>query len=187
MNKICVLLFPFQIKFYIWATPNMMRISGKVKHCSSKQPPKATNESLPILAGVAIAIIPKCPFCILAYSSAITLCSGTKMYMHAPDWTSWLSVGLAGLTLLMIVLNYRGKRTIMAALLVIAGSSLIISSELYTGEITMYYTGAVLLLFGVWLNANFYFIYNRWLKPVGQAIGRQLKPFWSITKKKTKV
>ena len=116
--------------------------------------------------GLFIALIPKCPFCILAYSSAITLCSGTKVYMHHPEWTSWISIILAIFTLLMVLFNYRGRRTIYAAILVLLGSSLIVVSELYTGEIQVYYYGVTILLFGVWFNASFMYFYRVWLIPL---------------------
>ncbi|MEM8909357.1 MAG: hypothetical protein AAGD05_16035, partial [Bacteroidota bacterium] len=122
-----------------------MRGFQKAKHCATKNQSTNRREAIPLLVAIFIALIPKCPFCILAYSSAITLCSGSKIYMHHPDWTSWISIGLAALTLLMILMNYRGKRTIVAALLVLIGSSLIMLSELWTGEIKVYYYGAVLL------------------------------------------
>ncbi len=144
----------------------MIRANNSSNHCSSKKNTICKKESLPFLAVVFIALIPKCPFCILAYSSAITLCSGTKVYMHSPAWTSWISIALAAMTLLMILLNYRGQRTIIAASLVIIGSAMIMISELYTGEISIYYCGASILLFGVWFNASFYFFYRKWILPM---------------------
>jgi len=116
--------------------------------------------------GVLIALIPKCPFCILAYSSAITLCSGTTVYMHHPEWTSWISIILAVFTLMMVLVNYRGKRTLFAAFFVLLGSGLIVMCELYTGEIEVYYYGVILLLFGVWLNASFFYFYRVWFLPL---------------------
>lgn len=127
---------------------------------------KKKRSAFPILTGILIAILPKCPFCIAAYSSAIVLCSGTKLYHQAPDWTNFISIGLAVLTLIMILFNYRGKRTWFAASLVILGSLLIIRTELYTGELQEYYIGAFALLMGVWVNASFMFFYRKWMKPI---------------------
>ena len=69
-------------------------------------------------------------------------------------------------TLFFILFNYRGRRTVAAAFLVITGSILIIRTELYTGEITEYYFGVFLLMFGVWVNASFYYFYYKFIKPV---------------------
>lgn len=124
---------------------------------------KKKRSAYPILVGILIAILPKCPFCIAAYSSAIVLCSGTKLYNQTPDWTNYISILLAFVTLLMILLNFRGKRTWFAAGLVVLGSSLIIGTELFTGELTNYYYGAFLLLMGVWVNASFMFFFRKWI------------------------
>ncbi len=117
------------------------------------------------MGGILIALIPKCPFCILAYSSAISLCCSAKV-VYTPEWTSWLSVILAFITLSGIILNYRGKRTWFAALLVVLGSLLIIQAELFTGELGEYYYGAAALLLGVWINGSFlYFFKKAFLSP----------------------
>jgi hypothetical protein len=94
------------------------------------------------------------------------LCSGTKIYNHSPEWTSFISIALAALTLLFILMNYRGRRTVFSALMVLAGSILIIRTELFTGEVIEYYYGVGLLMVGVWVNASFYFFYYRFIKPV---------------------
>lgn len=138
------------------------------KSCRSDFNPKIKKKrsSYPIIIGILIAILPKCPFCIAAYSSAIVLCSGTKLYNQSPDWTNYISILLAFVTLLMVVLNYRGKRTWYAAALVLIGSALIIRTELFTGNLSEYYYGAFLLLLGVWLNASFLFFYRKWIAPL---------------------
>ena len=124
-------------------------------HCPSKNKKRDQKSALPVLGGLLIALLPKCPFCLLAYSSAMTLCNGSKIYLHTPGWTSWISIGLAILTLMMVLLNYRGKRTIVAASLILFGSLFILRSELYTGDILGYYFGAAMLMLGVWVNASF--------------------------------
>ncbi len=121
----------------------------------------ATSSLGSALIGVVIALLPKCHFCILAYSSAITLCSGTKIYNHSPAWTSYISIGLALLTLALILINYKGLRTLFAASLVIIGCLLISYSELKTGEIAFYYGGTFALLFGVWVNGSFYHFFRK--------------------------
>ena len=133
--------------------------------CPSKES-KRTKGSYSILSGILIAFLPKCPYCILAYSSAITMCSGTKLYAHTPSWTSYLLLGLALLTILFILMNYKGKRTLIAAILATLGSFLMLASQFYTFDINHYYIGTSLLLFGVWVNASFVFFYRQWIKPL---------------------
>lgn len=117
-----------------------------------------------VIGAIIIALIPKCPFCILAYSSAITMCSGKTIYDHTPVWTSYISIGLSVFTLAVILFNYKGLKTIVAAGFVVLGSVFLGVSEMQTGSVSFYYTGAVLLMFGVWLNANFMYFYHRYFK-----------------------
>ena len=134
--------------------------------CEAKKAKKERNTLSPLLTGLLIALVPKCPYCILAYSSAISMCSGTKLYMFTPGWVSYIPLGLAFLTLLFIILNYRGKRTIIAASLVGLGSLLMLSCQFYTFNIAHYYFGTTLLIFGVWVNASFRYFYRQWIKPL---------------------
>ncbi len=131
-----------------------------------KHSPSSARTGLTILSGIIIAILPKCPFCVLAYGSALTLCSGAKIYQHAPNWASYISIALAILTLGLILWNYKGRRTLAAAAMIIAGSVLLIDSELRTGELTTYYWGVAFLLIGVWVNGSFRYFYRRFFRPV---------------------
>ncbi len=123
------------------------------------------SDSLTFLGSFIIALLPKCPFCVLAYSSAISMCGSTSGF--TPTWSSWLSVGLALLTLIMILLNYRGTRTLVSAGLVVLGSAMIIEAELFTGELFIYYFGALILMFGVWINGSFLYFLGRWMRKSG--------------------
>jgi len=131
-----------------------MSLTDSTCACPSKKK-KRSQGNYSIFSGILIALIPKCPYCILAYSSAITMCSGTKLYSHTPGWTSYLLLVLAALTLLFILMNYKGKRTIAAASLATTGSLLMLTSQFYTFDINHYYIGTFLLLFGVWVNGSF--------------------------------
>lgn len=126
--------------------------------CPGGKNKKQSNlKKTPFLLGLLIAILPKCPFCILAYSSALTLCNGSNFYMHQSGWTSWISIFLAAFTLAMVLINYRGRRTLAAAGLILLGSALITRAELYTGQLQLYYGGVALLFAGIWANGSFLF------------------------------
>jgi len=133
--------------------------------CPKKKKAERKARPLSVLSGLLIVLLPKCPFCILAFSSAITLCSGAKIYQHAPSWASFISIGLAAVTLLLVLWNYKGMRTLGAAALVLSGSYFIISSELRTGDLAEYYWGAFFLLLGVWMNGSFYYFFRQWVRP----------------------
>lgn len=147
------------------------------KNCPCPSKKEDQKAALPILGGILIAILPKCPFCILAYSSAMTLCNGSKIYHHAPGWASWISIVLAMLTLAMVLLNYRGTRTLIATALILIGSLLIIRSELYTGDVQGYYIGATALILGVWINASFLYVFHKWIKPFSNELITKSKNF----------
>ena len=132
--------------------------------CVVKKIKKEKKSIPPLFTGIIIAIIPKCPYCILAYSSAITMCSGAKLYPQSPGWTSYILLGLATLTLILILRNYRGKRTIAAVALVSIGSLLMLACQFYTFNINHYYIGTFLVLFGVWVNASFRYFLRLWAK-----------------------
>ena len=139
-------------------------------NCSSRQKQKTKKPFFPIITSILIALLPKCPYCILAYSSAITMCRGAKIYSNTPGWTSYFLLALAILTLIFVLFNYKGKRTIIAASLVAIGTFSMLGSQFYTFQITHYYVGTILIFFGVWINANFRFFYRHWIRPAFKKI-----------------
>ena len=132
--------------------------------CPVKKRKEEKKSISPLFTGMLIALIPKCPYCILAYSSAITMCSGAKLYPQSLGWTSYMLLGLAALTLILVLRNYRGKRTIAAAALISAGSLLMLVCQFYTFNINHYYMGTFLVFFGVWVNASFRFFFKLFVK-----------------------
>lgn len=134
--------------------------------CKTRTKKEARNSSLSILGGIGLALLPKCHFCVLAYSSAVTVCGKGTYYDHSPEWTSFISIGLAFITLVFVFINRRGKRTWYAAALVVIGIGLISLSELYTGEKLHYFLGAGILMMGVWINASFLYFFHQYLKPL---------------------
>ena len=129
--------------------------------CKKKKRWNVQSSFISIFGAFFIAILPKCPFCIMAYSSAITMCSGKKLYHSDPTWATYISIGLALFTLVIVLYNYKGTKTIIAAILVIIGSAFILNSEFYSGEMMHYNLGAGILILGVWLNANLMYFIKR--------------------------
>ena len=138
-----------------------MSVTTKSCACPSKKKQSRRRSAFPLLSGLFIALLPKCPWCILAYSSAITMCSGTKFYMPTNSWTTYLPIAFAIITLLLVLTNFRGKRTYLASLLIVLGSALLLHSTFYYGEENAYYLGTFLVLFGVWVNGSFYYFFNK--------------------------
>jgi hypothetical protein len=113
------------------------------------------------LPAVFIAIIPKCPFCILSYTSAITVCSSKGLGGYESNWVSWISIAFAAFTFFITLYNYKGQRTLISCLLILTGSSLIVYSELFTGLLQYYFWGSGVLVLGVWINGSFPFFYRK--------------------------
>lgn len=126
-----------------WATHNKVRIK---------------NPHYPFLSTLLIVLLPKCPFCVMAYTSAITMCSAKSLTEYVPRWASNISISLALVTLLIVAWNYKGRKTIVACLLIIIGSLIIIQSELHSGLLTGYYWGSAMVFAGVWVNGNFSYV-----------------------------
>lgn len=129
------------------------------RKCKSKK----KNNLIPWLPTFAIAILPKCPFCIMAYSGAMSLCSGKMFYPHANSYSSYLIIGLSLFTLIGIALNYKKKRTRVAILIALIGISLLIISQFFLMSNGLYYVGTALLFFGIWYNGSFNFFYRKYL------------------------
>lgn len=123
--------------------------------CPAPDKGRSKKSQYPLLSTLLIALLPKCPFCITAFTSAVTVCSTKPMLEFTLQWTSWISITLGVITLGAVALNFKGRKTMIACLIIIAGILLIARSELVTGQINMYYAGAVLLLTGGWINGNF--------------------------------
>jgi len=99
--------------------------------------------------------------CALAYSTAITMCSG-RTFVHEPDWTSFLSIALALVTLMLVLWNFKGVKTIAAAVIILAGGVIIFNSEIFSGNTTHYYIGCSMVLSGVWLNGSLLHFVKKW-------------------------
>jgi len=115
------------------------------------------------LPGILIAILPKCPFCIMAYSGAVTLCSRNTLYPNAGGFPSYITIGLSLFILGILYINHKGKRTFYS--LLIAGFGvlvLLISQFLYINR-SLYYIAVIILLFGIWYNGSFFYFYKKFI------------------------
>lgn len=109
-----------------------------------------------LYATLLLAILPKCPFCMLAFSSTLVLCGkgedSTVTTVQRHSGTLYLSLLLCGLTLLGILLNYQRRRTLLALIPTVTGMGLIVFSVTLAGGQFLYYTGIILMLTGILFN-----------------------------------
>jgi hypothetical protein len=117
-----------------------------------------------VVAGILLALLPKCPFCYMAFSGTLMLCGNgsgmfTRTFSSLP--TQIFSVTFCLLILLFIILNFRDKRTLYAIALAVVGSAMVIYSTTIAGGLMLYYSGVVMIFFSVWLNASLLYFTNR--------------------------
>ena len=107
------------------------------------------------LPALAVAILPKCPFCIMAYAGAIPLCGGNTVYPNAGNFSLYLTGGFALVVLLGILLNNKGTRTFTAGLIAAVGICCIVTGQLIWISMPLYYLGTGILFFGIWYNGSY--------------------------------
>ncbi len=105
-----------------------------------------------------IAVILKYPFCIMAYSGAITMYGGADMYVNESKWVPYV------LILGMIMLNFCDIRTYCALVLVISGVMLVLLAHRTLLTLTNYHVGILFLLLGIWVNGSFLSIIRKTFK-----------------------
>lgn len=105
-------------------------------------------------SAILIILIPKCPFCIMAYSSAITICGGQDIYMNSNNWVSYIPLALSAMVLVMILLNRKGVRTWFALSIAFLSALLLILSHQLVIPSVFYNVGGIGLLMAAWLNGN---------------------------------
>ena len=123
---------------------------------------KARYSSLSWLPAVLIAILPKCPFCIMAYSGAMSMCSGKMLFPNADTYSGYFIVGISLIVILGILLNFKGPKTWWAVSFALFGSVIIAISQFITLSEHIYYTGVLMLFFGIWLNGSFTHFYHKY-------------------------
>lgn len=147
-----------------------MQADNNLCACPSESKVKIKSAPTTLFSALLIAILPKCPFCLLAYSSAITVCS-TKAMVHTTGWASYISISLSLITLFIVLFNYKGKRTIAAASVILFGTLIISYSELFSGQVYHYYIGCALLLLGAWANGSFLFFVKLLKSTIKKKVG----------------
>ena len=116
------------------------------------------------LPAILVAVLPKCPFCIMAYSGAMSLCSGKMLYPNAHASSAYLLLGIALIVVLGIRLNFRGTRTWIATAIASLGVLLLLISQLFYPSEELYYAAVAILFFGIWINGSFLYFYRRLTK-----------------------
>jgi len=104
------------------------------------------------ISGIGLAILPKCPICYVTYSSSIAICglesSPDLMGINTP-----IVLGLGSITIIFLLFNYRGLKTITSIGLVTGGITVFLLMDPNILSSTyLYYTGSGAILIGVLIN-----------------------------------
>lgn len=111
------------------------------------------------LLSFLVLILPKCPLCVVAYTSSMAICGAPSIIDHQTGWGAWLAIGLALICLASIARNYRGTGTRVAIGIALSGIALVCTGLFLPNALACYYAGAALLLLSSFYNGRGY----RWL------------------------
>ena len=147
----------------------MLTVSKIVTDCKPCKKRKSVSENKKqagLLITIFLILLPKCPFCLMAFSSTVILCGKaggiSEMTNSSSSATSiFITSFFCVSVLLSILLNYRDIRTKYALLLASTGCLLIMCSVSVGGGLPLYYAGVVFVFIGVWLNASLLYIIRK--------------------------
>ncbi len=126
------------------------------KTCNT--PPNDRKVNVGFISGMMLVILPKCPFCIMAYTSTAMLCGEGSLVELSKTHNSTLTIiitSLLGLiTLCSIFFNKKGRKTWYAFAFALTGISMILYSVIQFGGQSLYYAGMIFVFVGVWLNGS---------------------------------
>ncbi|MFZ9047013.1 MAG: hypothetical protein ACO2ZZ_14235 [Cyclobacteriaceae bacterium] len=120
---------------------------------TSKTNKISTGSSL--FSALMVVIIPKCPICIMAYTSAVTMCGGPDMYMAENNWISFIPIFMSLVITGLILYNRKGWRTWLALAIAMLGGIFIAMTHQLILPAKFYNVGTILLFLAIWFNSNF--------------------------------
>jgi hypothetical protein len=117
------------------------------------------------IPGFLLIVLPKCPFCFMAFSSTMLLCGeGATIVserIHQSPVIIIFSILFCLAAITGILLVRRDIRTFYALILALAGSAMVLTSVVWGGGMPLYYAGASILFLGVWLNSSLLYVLHK--------------------------
>ena len=115
------------------------------------------------LGSIIILLLPKCPFCMVAYSSTITLCGTAGVFTdtkHHTDWGAYAAIFISVLLTVSMMLTYKLSRGyfgyLSMATIAVCGLLFMYIGIFHAGSMTCYYTGAALLVIATFIYSDVY-------------------------------
>ena len=132
----------------------------KVKGCSPchkvEMPSPGNKKGFGLLSGILLAVLPKCPFCFVAFSSTLVLCGKGETVSQSVSHSSTPTVLFASifclLAIVSIALSYKDSRTRIALPVAIGGAACVLTSVVFSGGEPLYYAGVLLIMGAVAIN-----------------------------------
>ena len=115
------------------------------------------------LGSIIILLLPKCPFCMVAYSSTITFCGTAGVFTdtkHHTDWGAHAAIFISVLLTVSMMLTYKLSRGyfryLSMAAMAVCGSLCMYIGIFHATSMTCYYAGAVLLMIATFIYSDVY-------------------------------
>jgi hypothetical protein len=144
--------------------------------CHEPVPQGGRNRYTSWAGNLLLVFVPKCSFCVLAYTSTALLCTREETLVatqeHSSPLTLYITLGLFVLILAGVLMNWRGMRSRYALAIVLAGMSMMLYSVVKAGGESLYYAGNVLVFIGIWVNGSFYYAWQKFkraMRPLTRA------------------
>ncbi len=115
--------------------------------------------SMSLLSTILLILIPKCPLCMTAYMSAMVLFFDVQNEELVPFLLHAKPV-LGALILLMILLNFRGKRTFISLGIAAASMAILLLKTYYATSLMPDWLLYSAFFFAIWYNGNFQYFYR---------------------------
>ncbi len=141
---------------------NRLQMLLQNKSCGTCKRDKktVTKKSYSVITGLLLAILPKCPFCVMAYTSTAVLCGKDTLIEVKHHQYSILTISITAILCLLVIggilFNYRDIRTKYALTLAGLGALIILQSIIFSGGEQLYYVGVSLIFMAVWLNGSLF-------------------------------
>ncbi len=123
-----------------------------------KNPPKKGG-ILSFISAALIILLPKCPFCIAAYSGAVMMFYEVDAASLAPIFTHVKPL-LGLLVLTSILLNFKGKKSKIAVSITAAAFTLLLLEVYFNIHLIPTWIVYAGFFFGAWYNGNFVHFYR---------------------------
>lgn len=137
--------------------------SATSKCCKTRIGPRriaaGAGGSMSFLSTLLLILIPKCPLCLTAYMSAMVLFFDIENEQLIP--VLWHAKPVMGaIILLMILLNQRGKRTIISLSIATLAMVFLLLKTYYATSVLPDWVLYTVFIFAIWYNGNFQYFYR---------------------------